>query len=143
MFAYCGNNPVNGIDETGEFSVNKSWWEYELSGRDDDNGGTSAESCATTGTPYEVGRAGEDLAGIDQSAKRPIEINGRTRIPDVLTETTLTEVKNVNYISNTLQLRDYANYAITTERNLELFVRLTTRIAKTVIDAGWIIRTLW
>ena len=106
-------------------------------------GGQSVADTATAGTPYEIGRAGEDLAGIDQNAKTSIEINGRTRIPDNLSETALTEVKNVKYISNTLQLRDYADYAHANGLSLELYVRPTTRIAKTVINAGWNIHTLW
>ena len=98
---------------------------------------------ATTGSPNSMGKAGERMAGIDQSAKGPIQINGRTRIPDAMTDTTLTEVKNVKYISNTQQLRDFAAFANDTGRSLELWVRPTTRIAKTVIDAGWHINYLW
>lgn len=98
---------------------------------------------ATTGTSNSMGKVGEGLAGIDQSAKQPIQINGRTRIPDALTNTTLKEVKNVKYLSNTQQLRDFAAYANNTGRSLELWVRPTTRIAKPVIDAGWNINYLW
>ena len=98
---------------------------------------------ATKGTSNEIGRIGEQLAGIDPGAKVSIQVNGRTRIPDALTETTLTEVKNVKYISNTRQLRDFADYAKATGRTLELYVRPTTKVAKTVIDAGWDIRYLW
>ena len=98
---------------------------------------------ATTGSPDSMGKAGERMAGIDQSAKEPIQINGRTRIPDAMTDTTLIEVKNVKYISNTQQLRDFAAFANATGRSLELWVRPTTRIAKTVIDAGWHINYLW
>ena len=106
-------------------------------------GSNNIATAATTGTPYEIGRAGENLAGIDQNAKTPIEINGRTRIPDALTDNSLIEVKNVKYISNTLQLRDFSDYAHATGRSLELYVRPTTRIAKTVIQAGWNIHALW
>ena len=98
---------------------------------------------ATTGSANSMGKAGERMVGIDQSAKKPIQINGRTRIPDAMTDTTLTEVKNVKYISNTQQLRDFAAFANDTGRSLELWVRPTTRIAKTVIDAGWHINYLW
>ena len=100
---------------------------------------------ATTGSPNSMGRVGERMAGIDQSAKQPIQVNGRTRIPDALTNTTLTEVKNVKYISNTRQLRDFATYANMqrTPLKLELWVRPTTRVAQTVIDAGWHINYLW
>ena len=98
---------------------------------------------ATTGSPNSIGQAGEKMAGIDPSAKKPITVNGRTRIPDAMTDTVLTEVKNVKYISNTQQLKDFATYANLTGRSLELYVRPTTQIAKTVIDAGWNIKFLW
>ena len=98
---------------------------------------------ATTGSPNSMGQAGERMAGIDRSAKQSIQVNGRTRIPDAMTETTLTEVKNVKYISNTQQLRDFAAYANATGRSLELWVRPTTRVARTVINAGWHINYLW
>lgn len=98
---------------------------------------------ATTGTPNEIGKMGEQLAHIDPSKKVHIQINGRTRIPDALSPTVLTEVKNVKTISNTKQLRDFADYARQTNRSLELWVRPTTRISSTVIDAGWKIKYLW
>ena len=98
---------------------------------------------ATKGTPNEIGKMGEQLAGINPAAKVPIEVNGRTRIPDALTDTTLIEVKNVAYISNTRQLRDFATYANATGRSLELYVRPTTRVANTVKNAGWNINYLW
>ena len=98
---------------------------------------------ATTGSPNKMGKVGESLAGINPKAKQRININGRVRIPDAMTNTTLTEVKNVKYISNTQQLRDFADYAKLTNRNLLLYVRPTTKISKTVLDAGWEIRKLW
>ena len=58
-------------------------------------------------------------------------------------ETGLTEVKNIKYISNTQQLRDFADYANATGRSLELYVRPTTKVAQTVIDVGWDIKYLW
>lgn len=90
-----------------------------------------------------LGKMGEEMAGIDPSRKVPIEVNNRRRIPDALDDYTLTEVKNVKYISNTRQLWDFADYAELTGRSLELWVRPTTRVAKTVLDAGWNIRYLW
>ena len=59
------------------------------------------------------------------------------------TPNSLIEVKNVKYISNTLQLRDFADYARLTNRTLELFVRPTTKVAITVIKVGWNIHYLW
>ena len=96
----------------------------------------------TGNSPYEIGKAGENMAGIDQSAKSTIQINGRNRIPDELTNTALREVKNVKYISNTQQLRDYRDFALSTGRKYILVVRPTTVIARTVIAAGWKIELL-
>ena len=104
---------------------------------------TDIAKVATTGTPNAIGKIGEQLAGIDSGAKVPIEVGGRIRIPDAMTHTTLTEVKNVKYLSNTSQLRDFATFANQTERTLNLYVRPSTKISRTVIDAGWNIRYLW
>ena len=46
-------------------------------------------------------------------------------------------------LPETLQLRDFADYAKLTGRSLELFVRPTTKVATTVISAGWNIHYLW
>ena len=83
------------------------------------------------------------MAGIDVKAKQVITVNGRNRIPDALTVSELIEVKNVKYLSNTLQLRDYAQHAKDTDRSLQLCVRPTTKVSQTVINAGWNIRYLW
>ena len=98
---------------------------------------------ATHGSPNSIGKIGEKLAGIDPTQKVPIKVNGKVRIPDGLTKDVLTEVKNVKYISNTSQLRDFAQYANNKQMKYELWVRPTTKIAKTVIDAGWDIKYLW
>ena len=102
-----------------------------------------AATVAQNTSPNAIGKAGEEMAGIDPSKKQIIEINGRKRIPDALDDEVLTEVKNVKYISNTQQLRDFADFAAATGRTLELWVRPTTKVAKTVIAAGWHINYLY
>lgn len=102
-----------------------------------------AATVAKNTSPNAIGKAGEEMAGIDPSKKQIIEINGRKRIPDALDDEVLTEVKNVKYISNTQQLRDFADFAAATGRTLELWVRPTTKVAKTVIAAGWHINYLY
>lgn len=97
----------------------------------------------TVGNSNKLGKMGEAFVGINQHAKKSIRINGRVRIPDALERDSLTEVKNVKYISNTKQLRDFADYAKLTNRRLKLYVRPTTRVAKTVLDAGWEINRIW
>jgi RHS repeat-associated protein len=92
----------------------------------------------------DIGKEGERQAGADQNEKQSININGRVRKPDILNSETLTEVKNVKYISNTLQLKDYADYANINGLGKTLVVRAGegTKVAKTVIAAGWKINRL-
>ena len=98
---------------------------------------------ATIGNSNKIGKIGEALAGINQHAKISININGRIRIPDALTSTELIEVKNVKKLYNTRQLKDFADYAKDNELSLVLWVRPTTKVSKTVTDAGWKIQELW
>ena len=67
--------------------------------------------------------------------RKAIEINGRKRVPDGVTETVLTEVENVKRLSFTKQLKDYL--AIAQERGLrfDLFVRRDTRMSKQLKEA--------
>ena len=46
-------------------------------------------------------------------------------------------------ISNTQQLRDFADYAHVKDLKMELFVRPNTRVAKSILEAGWDIKYLW
>ena len=87
---------------------------------------------------------GETLAGIDQGAK--VRIPSATgaaayRIPDALTDTTLTEVKNVGSLSYTSQLQDFMSYASSTGRGFDLVVRANTTLSgalQQVVDSGQI-----
>lgn len=56
---------------------------------------------------------------------------------------TLIEVKNVAYLSNTQQLRDFARYADDQKLSKVLYVRPNTKCSQSLIDAGWNIRSLW
>ena len=75
--------------------------------------------------PVRTGQAGENAvtAQFDIGPKTPININGRSRIPDGLNDTTLTEVKNVQDLAFTQQLRDFADFAGANELQFDLFVR--------------------
>jgi hypothetical protein len=58
-----------------------------------------------------------------------------------MTETTLTEVKNVKYQHFSVQLQDFLHYARMTERQMTLKVRPDTMLSKDVmraIETGWI-----
>jgi hypothetical protein len=78
-------------------------------------GGTAGTGVSTVGRggarPVQVGQAGERAAGIPQGSKVHIHINGRTRIPDRLTQSELIEVKkNGRKPSYAEQLRDFYEY---------------------------------
>ncbi len=90
-----------------------------------------------------VGKAGEDAAGI-VGPKSRIRIPGtdRYRVPERITPTTITEVKNVRRLSYTQQLRDLVNAAEVTGRDFELFIRETTEVSgplREAIEQGHII----
>jgi hypothetical protein len=83
-------------------------------------------------TARAVGRAGEEAAGIVRNTSR-IPSATRTaayRIPDGLTATTLTEVKNVGNLGLTSQLRDFAAYARERGLQFELVVRKDTELTR-------------
>lgn len=80
----------------------------------------------------QAGIRGEDLAGVSQAAKVRIPSMTGTaayRVPDALTETTLTEVKNVAYQSYTSQLQDFYRYSVSTGRIFQLVVRQGTELS--------------
>ena len=86
-------------------------------------------SLAPNGTggigPVRVGQAGEAaVRGVyDIGPKATVSINGRTRILDGLTDRAVTEVKNVQSLSLTQQIRDNIDYAAQTGRRLDIYVR--------------------
>lgn len=96
-------------------------------------------------TSGQLGREGEAAvrAAQDIGPKVKIAINGRARIPDGLTSSTLSEVKNVGYLSFTQQLRDFADFSQSTGRSFDLFTRPQTTISRPLqeaIDQGFINR---
>jgi Restriction endonuclease fold toxin 7 len=84
-----------------------------------------------------AGQVGETAvrSAFDIGPKTAIKIAGRTRVPDGLTGTTLSEVKNVRSLSFTKQLRDYAGFAAQTGRRFDLFVRPKTQLSGPLLDA--------
>jgi hypothetical protein len=87
--------------------------------------------------PVRVGQAGEDAvrAEYDIGTKQTISVNGRDRIPDGLTDTTLSEVKNVKSLSFSSQLRDFADYAKAHGLKYDLYVRPTTTFSGPLTQA--------
>ncbi len=75
-----------------------------------------------------LGKAGEDAVGL-KGPKTAIRVNGRTRIPDELTPTTLTEVKNVKVLSFARQLRDFNDFSQLSRRTFILYTRPSTTLS--------------
>jgi YD repeat-containing protein len=87
---------------------------------------THADEVAKGGAAaVRTGQAGERAVrkAYDIGDKVPIRVAGRTRVPDGLTASTVSEVKNVQSLSYTSQIRDYVQYARQTDRVVELYVR--------------------
>ena len=107
----------------------------------------------TTGTPQEVGKIGEELAGLSGANKNTKVISGpvsgKNRIPDGLNTDTglISEVKNVKSQSLTSQIKDDIAYAQNNGYDFELWTRPDTHITKPLqneIDNGNVIQKfLW
>ena len=95
-------------------------------------GAAGAGSAELSGTALaqSLGQAGEDAVGI-AGPKVSIEIpgSGQIRIPDALTESTLTEVKNAGSLSFTQQLRDFTTYSQAKGLDFQLYVRPSTQLS--------------
>lgn len=91
-----------------------------------------------------LGKAGEEAVGTIGSKIRipSLTESAKYRIPDRLTATTLEEVKNVNRLALTGQIRDYYLYSQQTGRQFILYTRSNTtftRPLQKLIDQGDII----
>ena len=87
--------------------------------------------------------AGERAVGVGSKTRIPsLSGTAKYRIPDGLTSTTLTEVKNVGRQSLTRQLRDFHSFSQQTGRQFILYTRPTTtftRPLQNLINQGQII----
>jgi RHS repeat-associated protein len=138
--AAYGEKTWQGINEAAEAETaleapsvgrSASSWATRSGGPLAPNSASAASRAAEDGTALarQLGTEGERLAGIDPAAKVRIPSATGTaayRIPDALTETTLTEVKNVARLGYSNQLQDFEAYASSTRRSFDLIVRQNT-----------------
>ncbi|QDQ26688.1 hypothetical protein FNU76_10105 [Chitinimonas arctica] len=94
-------------------------------------------------TAGQLGREGEAAvrAAYEIGDKAKLTINGRTRIPDGLTADALSEVKNVDRLSFTRQLRDYLDHAQSEGLRFDLYTRPNTTLSgplQNAVDNGLI-----
>lgn len=123
LYGYANQNPVTNIDPNGTHF--QKW-------------GGGGFGGAWGRTAAQLGRAGEAAvrAVYNIGPKTPIQVFGRLRIPDGLTRTVLSEVKNVGYQAYTRQLRDYSAYARLTGRSFHLYVRAGATLSKPLLEAA-------
>ena len=105
-------------------------------------GGHDAQASTSSSkvpSPNDIGKAGEEAVraeyNIGSQIKTKIEVNERTRIPDGLTDTVLSEVKNTKKQSYTQQLKDFADFAQQTDRRFDLYMRGDVIVSKQLLDA--------
>ena len=82
-------------------------------------------------TAGQLGKEGMVGAGLEQNTTRIPSLSGTAnyRVPDGLTNTTLSEVKNVKTLSMTNQLNDYMQYSKQNGLGFDLYVRPTTQLS--------------
>ncbi len=105
-------------------------------------GGHDAQASTSSSkvpSPNDIGKAGEEAVraeyNIGSQIKTKIEVNERTRIPDGLTDTVLSEVKNTKKQSYTQQLKDFADFTQQTDRRFDLYMRGDVIVSKQLLDA--------
>ena len=115
LYAYCGNNPLNRADPTGHA--------FMLI--------TAAK-----------GRAGEVASGLVKNTKRIHSLTGTAsyRIPDGLSDTILSEVKNYSgTLSYTNQLKDFVLYSQSNGLEMHLYTNAhLTEPLQHAVDIGLI-----
>jgi len=152
LYAYALGNPVKFYDKSGlcieDLCIGEAIIATEVieeivaatEAAEAAEAATAAEEAATAAeaaTPNEIGQAGESAVRgeYDIGDKSPIDINGRSRIPDGLTPETLSEVKNVARQCFSRQLRDFLDFAQQTGRDFDLYTRPDTILSGPLQDA--------
>jgi RHS repeat-associated protein len=132
-YGFAGGDPVNFADPSGletdpvtvAVFVTKAAVEVgpAVAGVVAATGVTIAQ--ATMATVRAVGVAGETAAGIYKNTERIVSATKTAayRVPDQLTKTTLTEVKNVARLGLSNQIKDFQMYAREKGLDMELRVR--------------------
>ena len=97
-------------------------------------GGTLAFRTSGGVGPVNAGLNAELRVGFSGPKQKIPSVTGyaKFRVPDRVTELTIEEVKNVLRVSRTRQIDDYLQYCKQTGRTLVLWVRPTTKVAKTL-----------
>ena len=151
LYAYAGNNPATYTDPFGlcpecildAVFLGADIQDIRHNGLTFRNGLALGVDIAGAAIPFvpalagvatraarEAGVAGEAASGIARNIERIPSLSGtaKYRIPDGLSSTTLSEVKNVRRLSYTSQLRDFSAFAKEANLSFDLYVRPDTRM---------------
>jgi RHS repeat-associated protein len=120
QYGYWGQNPQHGVGST-RTSVPADRVPGNIRSEVQSNSRGGVESVKKGDFGETSVRSRHDIGD-----KKTISDDGKRLRPDGLTETTLTEVKNVKRMSLTDQIRSYAAYARKTGRSMSLFTRSDT-----------------
>ena len=109
-----------------------------------------ARAPSPTALARTLGKAGEDAAGISKNTERIPSLTGTAdfRVPDALSheEGIIGEVKNVERLSFTAQLKDYVAYAQQNGYEFQLTIRsdtyLSTSLRNAVADGTVVLKKL-
>ncbi|MCP3881353.1 MAG: hypothetical protein GY701_23620 [Sulfitobacter sp.] len=102
--------------------------------------GSVAPGSTVSGTARarQLGVEGEVLAGIDPNVVKTripsLTGSANYRVPDALTDSVLTGVKNVQRLGYTSQIQDFSYYATQTGRQFDLVVRENTVLTRELQD---------
>ena len=161
LYAYAYNNPVSytdpfglcppektgrpcGVFEPGHDALESpglldpvAWLVGGVAGGLKSLAGRAAAKLEGTALARVLGKAGEAAAGLAKNTTRIPSATGTAayRVPDALSPTTLSEVKNVSKLSLTNQLRDYMIYAEQQGLRFDLYVRRDTELSAPLVDA--------
>jgi hypothetical protein len=154
-YTFQCDSACHGIDETGRFydiqngvtTFTYNSWNFSSSGGMQDAsvpiieyivaGGvgrailgllskTAVRATWSVANARAAGVAGESAVGIAQAGKTTIQVAGRRYVPDLLTRSTLEEVKNTSTLSFTRQLRAFSIHAQNNQLTYVLWTRSTT-----------------
>lgn len=144
-YTYAANNPLEITDPDGrvpkratqEAILEGAGPVGKAPGGGSPGAGVRAHSVRGGTGPVQTGKAGEAAvrSAVDIGPKAPVQVAGRVRIADGMTNTTLSEVKNVRSLSYTQQLRDFTTIAQQSGREFHLYVRPETKLSTPLIDA--------
>lgn len=92
--------------------------------------------CRSLKNNAEFGRLGEKYARVNYSKRRIPSLTGtaKYRVPNILSETELIEVKNVKYQQLTNQIKDFIAFCHVSNRNFIIYLKDDARLSASLAE---------